>query len=197
MDWRALTLFLLVLARMSGVVLFNPILGRQSIPGVVKSGFILLLSITAYTMTDYRPEVPDMILVVGVRFLLELGLGYILGLVMNVFFYIPLLGGETIDTQMGMSMGKTYDPGSQSSVSVTASLLNILMILLFLRPTGTTRCCGSSWSRGGSSPSGRWPLARSSMGRCWSCSSTAPSWPSSCACPFWRRSCWGRWAWAF
>ena len=55
MDWRALTLFLLVLARMSGVVLFNPILGRQSIPGVVKSGFILLLSITAYTMTDYLP----------------------------------------------------------------------------------------------------------------------------------------------
>ena len=136
MEWADLTLLMMILARMSGFVLFNPLFGRQSIPGLVKSGLILLLSVTAYTMTDYRPEVPDMILVVGVRFLLELGLGYILGLVMNVFFYIPLLGGETIDTQMGMSMGKTYDPGSQSSVSVTASLLNILMILLFFTANG-------------------------------------------------------------
>ena len=101
MDWRALTLFLLVLARMSGVVLFNPILGRQSIPGVVKSGFILLLSITAYTMTDYLPEAPGSILETLVLLGLELFLGYVLGLVMNLFFYVPLLGGETIDMQIG------------------------------------------------------------------------------------------------
>lgn len=136
MDWRALTLFLLVLARMSGVVLFNPILGRQSIPGVVKSGFILLLSITAYTMTDYLPEAPGSILETLVLLGLELFLGYVLGLVMNLFFYVPLLGGETIDMQMGMSMGRTYDPSSQTSTTVTASLLNILMMLLFFAGNG-------------------------------------------------------------
>ena len=67
---------------------------------------------------------------------LELAVGYFLGLVMNIFFYIPMMGGETIDIQMGMSMGKTYDPGSQSSVSVTASMFNILMILLFFTANG-------------------------------------------------------------
>ena len=136
MDWRALTLFLLVLARMSGVVLFNPILGRQSIPGVVKSGFILLLSITAYTMTDYLPEAPGSILETLVLLGLELFLGYVLGLVMNLFFYVPLLGGETIDIQMGMSMGRTYDPSSQTSTTVTASLLNLLLMLLFFAANG-------------------------------------------------------------
>lgn len=136
MDWRALTLFLLVLARMSGVVLFNPILGRQSIPGVVKSGFILLLSITAYTMTDYLPETPGSILETLVLLGLELFLGYVLGLVMNLFFYVPLLGGETIDMQMGMSMGRTYDPSSQTSTTVTASLLNLLLMLLFFAANG-------------------------------------------------------------
>lgn len=136
MDWRALTLFLLVLARMSGVVLFNPIFGRQSIPGLVKSGFILLLSITAYTMTDYLPEAPGSILETLVLLGLELFLGYVLGLVMNLFFYVPLLGGETIDMQMGMSMGRTYDPSSQTSTTVTASLLNILMMLLFFAGNG-------------------------------------------------------------
>ena len=136
MDWRALTLFLLVLARMSGVVLFNPILGRQGIPGVVKSGFILLLSITAYTMTDYLPEAPGSILETLVLLGLELFLGYVLGLVMNLFFYVPLLGGETIDMQMGMSMGRTYDPSSQTSTTVTASLLNLLLMLLFFAANG-------------------------------------------------------------
>ena len=136
MDWRALTLFLLVLARMSGVVLFNPILGRQSIPGVVKSGFILLLSITAYTMTDYLPKAPGSILETLVLLGLELFLGYVLGLVMNLFFYVPLLGGETIDMQMGMSMGRTYDPSSQTSTTVTASLLNLLLMLLFFAANG-------------------------------------------------------------
>ena len=136
MDWRALTLFLLVLARMSGVVLFNPILGRQSIPGLVKSGFILLLSITAYTMTDYLPEAPGSILETLVLLGLELFLGYVLGLVMNLFFYVPLLGGETIDMHMGMSMGRTYDPSSQTSTTVTASLLNLLLMLLFFAANG-------------------------------------------------------------
>ena len=136
MEWADVTLFMMILARMTGFVLFNPLFGRQSIPGLVKSGLILLLSVTVFPMTDYRPEIPEMMLALGAHLLLEMALGYLLGLVMNIFFYIPLLGGETIDPQMGMSMGKTYDPGSQSSVSVTASMFNILMILLFFTANG-------------------------------------------------------------
>lgn len=136
MDWAQVTLFLLIMARMSGFVLFNPLFGRQTLPGAVKSGLILLLSITVFSMTDYRPAAPGHILEMGLRLLLELGVGYLVGIVINLFFYIPVLGGETIDIQMGMSMGKTYDPGSQASTTVTASLLNILMLLLFFAANG-------------------------------------------------------------
>ena len=135
-DWAELNLFFVILARMSGFVLFNPILGRQGIPNLAKSGFIMVLSVTAASMTEYRPPVPETVLETAVIFLLEIALGYILGLTVNIFFYVPLLGGETIDSQMGMSMGKTYDPGSQSSISVTATLLNILMMLLFFTANG-------------------------------------------------------------
>ena len=136
MDWAQVTLFLLILARMSGFVLFNPLFGRQTLPSIVKSGLVMLLGITAFSMTAYRPAVPGHILELGLRLLLELGVGYLVGMVMNLFFYIPMLGGETIDIQMGMSMGKTYDPGSQASTTVTASLLNILMMLLFFTANG-------------------------------------------------------------
>lgn len=136
MDWAELTLFMMILARMSGFVIFNPLFGRRGIPGIVKSGLVLLLATATFPMVSYRLEVPVTVLELGVHFLLELGLGYVLGLVTNIFFYIPLMGGETIDIQMGMSMGKTYDPGSQSSISVTSTLLNILMTLLFFTANG-------------------------------------------------------------
>ena len=136
MDWAEVSLFFFIIARMSGFVLFNPLLGRQSLPGIVKSGLVLLLSFTAFAMTSYRPAVPEHILELGVRMFLEIGVGYLTGMVMVLFFYIPLLGGETIDIQMGMGMGKTYDPGSHASTTVTASMMNILMMLLFFAANG-------------------------------------------------------------
>ena len=135
--WSELTLFLVVLARMTGCVVFNPVLARSGIPGMFKSGMCLLLAVTAYTMnTAPRPPVPETLLELAVLLLLEMAVGYFLGLVMNLFFYIPMLGGEIIDSQMGMSMGRTYDPSTQSSTTVTSHILNTLMMLIFFVGNG-------------------------------------------------------------
>ena len=134
--WADLTLFLTILARMTGFVAMNPILGRTGIPGIFKSGMSLLLAVTAYGMTAERPGVPETILGLAALLLLELAVGYFLGLVMNIFFYVATLGGETIDMQMGMSMGRTYDPSSQSSTTVTSRIFNTLMMLTFFAGNG-------------------------------------------------------------
>lgn len=138
LDLAGLNLFFLIVSRMSGFVLFNPFFGRSNIPAYVKSGFILLLSITTYSMTGMAPPEIRTVLEMGLLCLLELGMGYLLGLAVNLFLYVPLLGGETIDIQMGMSMGRTYDPSSQASTTVTATLLNVLMSLLFFAANGHT-----------------------------------------------------------
>lgn len=71
MDLARLGLFFLILSRMSGFVLFNPLLGRSNIPAYVKSGFILLLGFTTYSMTDVpAPEI---------RTVLEMGVLCLLG----------------------------------------------------------------------------------------------------------------------
>ena len=136
LDLTGLNLLLLILSRMSGFVLFNPLLGRSNIPAYIKSGLILLLSFTTYSMTGMAPPEVDTVLEMGVLCIWELGMGYLLGLAVNLFFYVPLLGGEIIDIQMGMSMGRTYDPSSQTSTTVTASLLNLLLMLLFFAANG-------------------------------------------------------------
>ena len=135
-DWERLTLFFYILMRMSGFVLFNPILARRGIPGIVRAGFILVLSFTVYSFTPGGVEIPLNLLHFGVTLFLELALGYLLGFVMQIFFYIPQLAGEAIDTQMGFTMGKIYDAGSQTSMSVTSTLLNLLMFLLFFAANG-------------------------------------------------------------
>ena len=135
-DEGALTLFLLITARMSGFVLFNPLLGRQNFPSFFRAGFVLVLSAFTYSLEGGRLEPPSGVLPFAAAILLEIALGLVLGLVVHFFFYIPQMAGLAIDTQMGMTMNQIYDSGSHSNMSVTGSLLNTLMILLFFAGNG-------------------------------------------------------------
>lgn len=135
-DEGALTLFLLITARMSGFVVFTPLLSRQNFPGMFRAGFVLVLSAFTYSVTGGRVEPPAGVLPLAGAIFLELSLGFILGMVVNFFFYIPQMAGLAIDTQMGMTMNQIYDTGSRSNMSVTGTLLNTLMILLFFAGNG-------------------------------------------------------------
>ena len=113
-DWPQLTLFLFVTARVSGFVLFNPILGRTNVTTTFRTGMCLVLSIFVTAASEQQPADPAV----------------------NFFFYIPSLAGSMIDTQMGMTMNQMYDPGSSANLSVTGQLLNIMMTLLFFAGGG-------------------------------------------------------------
>lgn len=135
-DWGQLTLLLYILARMSGFVLFNPILGRNNFPSIFRAGLVLVLSVSVLPTVSQAVSVPTGTLELVIRILLEFAVGFLLGMVMSFFFYIPQLAGEVIDTQMGMTMNQIYDAGSQANMSVTGVLLNALMILLFFAANG-------------------------------------------------------------
>ncbi|MBQ3496807.1 MAG: flagellar biosynthetic protein FliR [Oscillospiraceae bacterium] len=135
-DWQELTLFIYVTARMSGFVLFNPLLGRYSIPALFRAGLILVLSVCAAPFASVPETVPTVLVELVVKILLELAIGYLAGLLMHIFFYIPILAGEVIDTQMGMAMAKTYDAGSQTSSTVLSVFFNLMMNLLFFAANG-------------------------------------------------------------
>ena len=137
-DWSELTLFIYIVARMSGFVLFNPIFGRNNIPVAYRTGFSLVLSVSALSSVMARQAVvtPVSLTDLAIRIILELVIGFFLGMVMNFFFYIPQLAGTLVDTQMGMTMNQIYDPASQSNLSATGVLLNAFMMLLFFAANG-------------------------------------------------------------
>ena len=136
MDWSELYLFTLIFMRVTGFVLFNPILGRNSLPNLAKAGIIMVFSVFVMSMAVDAPPVPGSIVEFALRLLLELGVGFVMGFVMQLFFMIIQVGGEVIDAQMGLTMAQVYDASSQINMTVTASLLNVLFVLNFFAENG-------------------------------------------------------------
>ena len=135
-DWAELTLFLYITARMSGFILFNPILNRRNVVGLFRAGMILVFSVFVMSVSRQAVPVPVGIVELSIRLLLELGVGALLGMAVSFFFYIPQMTGTVVDTQMGMTMNQIYDAGAQANLSVTGVLLNTLMTLLFFAANG-------------------------------------------------------------
>ena len=135
-DWAALTAFLFITARVSGFILFNPILGRTNIPAAFRTGMTLVLSVFVASVSTQQVPVPAGVVELCVRLLLEIAVGFLLGMAVNFFFYIPQLAGDMVDTQMGMTMNQMYDPGTSANMSVTGQILNVLMTLLFFAGGG-------------------------------------------------------------
>ncbi len=124
-------LFSLIAMRVSGFILFNPILGRQNIPAVVKTGIILALSFIIISYKPYETVTAANTVEYAVLLIKELGCGFAIGIVTNMFLYVIILSGEVMDLQIGLSMSKIYDAQSNISLSLTATFFNLLFMLLF------------------------------------------------------------------
>ena len=100
-DWSELTLFIYINARVSGFILFNPLLGRTNIPAAFRTGMALVLSWFVMGVTTQEVPAPSGVVELMLHLLLEIALGFLLGMAVNFFFYIPQLAGSMIDTQIG------------------------------------------------------------------------------------------------
>lgn len=136
MDWGSLYLFELIFMRVTGCILLSPLFGRTNIPGIVRAGLVMVFSIFVWWTCDAVVSPPATIIELAIRLLLEFALGGVLSFVMRLFFSVVQIGGEVIDAQMGMNMSQVYDASSQINMTVTSSLLNILLVLIFFEENG-------------------------------------------------------------
>lgn len=137
LDLDNLNAFGLVFMRMLGCVVFNPILGRRNIPRMYLVAMALVLSLLVYTYSDLS-SIGAINSTVEYIVLLskELCVGFVVGFVVSLFSYIIILGGELMDLQMGFSMSKIYDPASNVSMSISATIYNVLFIIMFFSMNG-------------------------------------------------------------
>lgn len=135
-DWDGFTLFLYIMMRMGGFIFFNPFFGRRNIPNYFKAGATLVFTMAAAEAYTGTVRAPATFIELAVRLLLELCMGFFIGVVMNIFLYVPSYAGHIMDEQMGMAMAQTYDPSFQGQATPAANVLNIFTILLFFTANG-------------------------------------------------------------
>ncbi len=126
-----LTLLLLIFMRMSGCILFNPFFGRKNIPAIFKIAFTLALTVFTYPLVPRQDPGVHSFLVMVICCAKELLIGYLIGFVIDLFQSVIVMGCEQMDMQIGISMSKVYDPQSNVSMPLSASLLNAMFILIF------------------------------------------------------------------
>lgn len=133
-------LFMLFL-RVSGLLIGSPIFGRKTVPSVAKIGFCLTLTMVFMTALPAPKVYPVWTGVIDYTLLCarELLFGLAMGFVMTTMFDLVLTGGSIMDIQIGFSMSSLYDPQSNTQTSITGTLFQILLLVLFFGMDGHLR----------------------------------------------------------
>lgn len=129
-------LFSLVLMRMSGFILLNPIFGRKTIPSLAKAGMVIVLTVLIFPLaTGETPEIGTPI-EFGVLLIKEFIIGYFLGFIIQLFEFAITFAGSIIDFQMGLSMASVFDIQTGGQVALTGNILQVYFMLLFFAVDG-------------------------------------------------------------
>lgn len=130
-DLTGVVAFFLVMLRMTGMLVFNPIFGRRNVPVMLNAAFAFILTYTLTASMSF-PVLPNPTLFSMVYMAIkELAVGMLAGFVLQLFLSVLIVSGEVIDMQLGIGMSKIFDPASNSSISLSSTILNIMFVMLF------------------------------------------------------------------
>lgn len=129
-------LFSLVLMRMTGFIFMNPILGRNNFPAIAKTGMALVLALLIAPMEAGTVPAIGTPLEYGFLLIKEFLIGYLIGMVMQLFMFVVTYAGSIMDFQMALGMASIYDANSGIQVALTGNILNMYFILLFFAVDG-------------------------------------------------------------
>ncbi len=130
--------FLLVLARTSGIFLISPFFGSTNIPMQIKAGAVFFITIVLFPVIDLQGTamLPNSLLAYSMLIITELIIGWLIGFVGFVLFSAINLSGQLIDMQIGFAMVNVLDPTIGQTVPLVGSFLYNLCILIFLSTNG-------------------------------------------------------------
>jgi flagellar biosynthetic protein FliR len=124
--------FVWPLTRILGLLMVVPVFGHRSVPGRVKIGLGIFITLI---VSPTLPPMPDVglgswhgLLILIQQFLIGLAMGFD----MRVIFAAFEAAGEIIGLQMGLGFASFFDPQSAGQTLVLARFFNMLAVLLFL-----------------------------------------------------------------
>ncbi|MEM8629394.1 MAG: flagellar biosynthetic protein FliR [Chlamydiota bacterium] len=127
-----LVLFLLTLFRVVPIVALAPFLGAKNLPSTTKLMFgIALSAIFIPNALIHAQQQIDFGMIFAVYAFKELLVGFVLGFLISIPFYIAMTSGSLIDHVRGASSLQIQDPSTQTQTGPLGLLYNYVLIALF------------------------------------------------------------------
>jgi flagellar biosynthetic protein FliR len=128
--------YVLVLFRIAGMMVWAPLLGSQQIPRRVKAlmACVLAAGVTpGLALHVNLPQTPwGLALAIGG----EIIFGAAMGMILSLIFVAAQWAGEMIGQQMGLNLGQTFDPQYGANGSMIGDVYFFLTLLIFLGING-------------------------------------------------------------
>ncbi len=125
--------FVLVLARVSGLLISAPVLGSGNIPPPAKIG---LSALTAVLLTGTLPvqpgALPDDPILFGLMGASELAIGLMLGFMLTIVFAAIQVAGQLMDMLSGFALQNVFNPALETQVPVFGFFFFIIATLYLL-----------------------------------------------------------------
>lgn len=122
----------LIASRISGLLLYAPVLGSASVPVRIKVALVIALTALLYPvcagqMAGINPMMVPLLM--GK----EIAVGIGLGIAANLVFDAAQFAGQILSVQMGFSLANIFDPTTQVESTVMALFHQMIATLIFLR----------------------------------------------------------------
>jgi flagellar biosynthetic protein FliR len=131
MPETLVTTFVLVLARLGGLIAAAPVFGHLVMPVRVRVGLAAVLA-AALTPAVAPAAAPASVWSLAGLVVVEAAIGVVLGLVAQFVLAGVQLGGQLAGIQMGFGIVNLIDPQTHAQVSVIAQWEQLLALLVFL-----------------------------------------------------------------
>ena len=128
--------FMLVLARVSGIMLAAPFFSAAAIPTQVKAVLVLAMSMAVFPLVATPAAVPVGVATAMGGIVGELAVGLLIGLGLSLVFMAAQVAGEIVGHQSGMMLGVVYNPMLEDSTGLLEQLYSMIVLLVFLAVVG-------------------------------------------------------------
>ncbi len=130
---------IMVLARLSGLFIYAPILSSSAIPMKFKGYLAVSMTLILYPAllpqlqaTGSFPLENLDLWTLAPMFVLEMLIGLIIGLIASLPLVAVQLGGQTVGQQLGLALARTSDPTTDVQSTVIGQFLYFIAIAAFL-----------------------------------------------------------------
>lgn len=126
-------MYMLIVARIVGLLTLMPVLGGTSVPSMVKMGLAMGIAIIVFASDNIEFIVyTHGSLAYGLIIFKEFFVGFIMSFIIFVMFNLVYVTGEISDKKLGYAQASTVDPMTSNQVPVTGGLYYFSICALFV-----------------------------------------------------------------